>query len=350
MKDYFFITLLQDEIKHKANLVRVNTYNIKEIALKIEDIGLPVVSESTLQRFFELVPVNTNFREDTLNILSQLVGYSDWQDFCRKHQNNYYIPQYLQSDSMGLLMLKLCLKNGNIDTVVECINELPVPYNKSDELYSVEQIIAKEDIAATIASYCKKNSKIAMAILPELAKTKQGQFYFYENYVSDHKFYTSAIENYYTKHIHRANPEFGKRDICFSYAIIFDKYKGEKQLKKLYKAGASWFNELKPEQVSKELLSEKPWIRYHTCRLYFLKMRGSLSAIELDKSLTHLVENLKYGKFFNFVYRLLFQSLYESEQYEILIDFLKTPEVFLSKDIRSTWNLPKFRNITLSTS
>lgn len=331
-RNCFFITLLQDEIKCKMGFLEVNTYNVKKIALAIEEATKQLVSESTLQRFFELIPVNTNFREPILDILSEFVGYSSWQQFCKTHQDQIGSFQNIRSNSLNSSLLEICLKNGNFDTIIDFINQLSVPIDKQASPDSRKTLMADE-ISETIAKYCRKSPKIAKAILPELAKTKQGQFYFYESYVSNHEFYLDAIENHYFRYIHRANPEFGKNDLCFAYAMMFHKYLEQGDTKRLFKVGAEWFNEIKPEQINDEKIDRKPWLRYHIYRLYFLTLKKSLSTSYLGKVLQELSVFLETEEYL-FVIRLLFQILYESKQYDILINlFTNTKDTLRNQHI-----------------
>jgi len=284
MKNEFFLSLLQENILEKMNFRKATTSNVEQIADTIEEELKERLSKSTLQRFFGLVPLTSSLRESTLDILSQFVGYPSWEKFCQSQQDTSKQSSQITPDSYSSKLLKMCLKNHHFDTVIEFINELPLPYDK-DQTKLISNTDNKPEtvlkITKTLSEFILKSPKGREFLLPRLAKTLHGQFYFYEEYVSDHPYYLEAIEKYYYPHIHTKNPYFGTKDLCFANAMLFLKNLKENNLRKANKIAKEWFSQMHPEAI--EHIDSRPYIRYHLSYAAHSIQRGSMGISEFEK-------------------------------------------------------------------
>ena len=288
MKNEFFISLLQEEILKKMNFHKATTSNVEKISDAVEEELNEYLSKSTMQRFFGLVPLTSSLRESTLDILSQFVGYPSWEKFCQSQQDISKQSSQITPDSYSTKLLKMCLKNYHFETVIEFINELPLPYDKDQAklIYSnannkPETSLSIVFIAQTLGEFMLKSTKAREFLLPRLAKTLHGQFYFYESYVSDYPFYLEAIEKYYQPHIHTQNSYFGVKDHCFTNSMLFLKSLKENNLKKANKLAKEWFSQMHPEAI--EHIDFRPYTRYHLSYVVHSIQSGNMDIGKFDK-------------------------------------------------------------------
>jgi hypothetical protein len=334
MKNYYCITLLQSKILQAVGLSEITTAKVAKVVDAIEQKLQERISESTLQRFFNLIPVTSNFTNKTLDILANFVGYASWDNFCLVHQEYHQASASPSSDSSGSILFKICLNNFHIESVLEFINALPIPIDKSQESYNSKCVFQQEDIATIIGRYCHKSPKLAKALLPKLAKTIAGQFIFYESYVSNYPFYLDAIEQYYFPNIHIKNPLFGIRDTVFAYSMMITKYLEQNKPKKAYKLGSELLARVQPESIAKDNTNLKPWIRYYIHRLYFLSKKGSLSQRELDRILCLLAEECT-GSHAIFTLKILSEIMREIGMSDIFIEFFESYESKFQDDFKN---------------
>jgi len=77
------IGILQKYILSKAAVQIVSPGDCKQISRHIEGLTGKIISETTLKRFFGFAHQQYNFSRFTLNTLSEFVGFSGWEHFCK---------------------------------------------------------------------------------------------------------------------------------------------------------------------------------------------------------------------------------------------------------------------------
>ena len=160
MKNEFFISLLQEEILKKMNFHKATTSNVEKISDAVEEELNEYLSKSTMQRFFGLVPLTSSLRESTLDILSQFVGYPSWSAFCQSQQDVGKQSSQITPDSYSTKLLKMCLKNYHFETVIEFINELPLPYDKDQAKLIYSNANNKPETSLSICVYLPNSRRI----------------------------------------------------------------------------------------------------------------------------------------------------------------------------------------------
>ncbi|PKQ70253.1 hypothetical protein [Raineya orbicola] len=221
MQDAAFLQLLQEKLLEKINYQKANYTAVAKLSQSIEDTLGEHISETTLKRIFNLIPVQSEFRASTLDILSQYVGYATWDKF--KVENDFYAKKTFQPTINQIIdetsLLKICLKNHHFDTVLEYISELPTPIDKKRNNTTWEHTLAR-----TLWFAAAQDKAIFQALVPEFAKTSAGQFYFYEatpntEYVP----FLKAMEQYYARFANFKNKEYGLRDYVFTQSMLHKK-------------------------------------------------------------------------------------------------------------------------------
>ena len=90
IKTNYYIELLREKIEHQFS----ETITISKTNKLSDDIYTKLktrISATTLQRFFELITNKSQPSNHTINVLSEYVGYSSWDDL--KNQEDYPIPK-----------------------------------------------------------------------------------------------------------------------------------------------------------------------------------------------------------------------------------------------------------------
>ena len=160
------------EVHATGPITFLSTINLsKEIASRIDK----QISPTTLQRFFELISNNSQPSKYTLNILSEFVGYSSFDDLKNKNKEDSPISsnEKLITDEFGIALFNLCLKNHHFDTVQEYLNLLP-----KENVHFQTQV----KIGDSFGNIFRKDKKARAVLLPQLAKTASGRTYFYESF------------------------------------------------------------------------------------------------------------------------------------------------------------------------
>ncbi len=175
------------------------------------------VSSSTIQRFFELVSNTSKTSKNTLNFLANYVGYSSWLDFQQKHKEERPISKssLILPDRYGKILFDICLKNHDFKSVINYLEYLPAYFTDYDLLKNVGQSLGK---------VIRKDLKARSILLPELAKSKVGRFYFYENFVDIdylNHYYKDAITKHYLKYLTPNSPKIYNADFIFATSIEF---------------------------------------------------------------------------------------------------------------------------------
>lgn len=185
----------------------------KEIETKIDK----KISATTLQRFFELIANNSQPSKYTLNILSEFVNYTSFDDLKNKNKEDSPISsnEKLMMDEFGITLFNLCLKNHHFDTVQEYLNLLP-----KENIHFPTQL----KIADSFGNIFRKDKKAREILLPQLAKTNTGRTYFYESFVDIdfiNQYYQKAITNFYLPYSSPYNQKKYLTDFIFTKAIEF---------------------------------------------------------------------------------------------------------------------------------
>lgn len=223
MQDASFLQLLQEKLLEKIDYQKANYTAVAKLSQSIEDTLGEHISETTLKRIFNLIPVQSEFRASTLDILSQYVGYATWDKF--KVENDFYAKKTFQPTFNQIVdetcLLKICLKNHHFDTVLEYINQVPVP---PDKKRIVEKLSLEYPLSSTLWFSAAQDKVIFQVLIPELAKMPAGQYYFYEAIPnSEYIPFLKAMEQHYARFVNFKNKEYGLRDYVFTQSMLHKK-------------------------------------------------------------------------------------------------------------------------------
>jgi hypothetical protein len=176
MQDASFLQLLQEKLLEKINYQKANYTAVAKLSQSIEDSLGEHISETTLKRIFNLIPVQSEFRTSTLDILAQYIGYATWDKF--KAENDFYTKKTFQPTFNQIVdeakLLKICLKNHHFDTVLEYISEMPMPVNKK----KMKKVFGNRQYHALFGFLRHRIKSFFKHLLPNLLKSPQVSFIF----------------------------------------------------------------------------------------------------------------------------------------------------------------------------
>ncbi len=272
MNEAYLLDVLKDKIKSKI-LEKTGYSNPKYIQLAdiIEKTKIGV-SVPTLARVLEIVTVTSTFREDTLNILSRFVGYSSWEELCASYQISAFAPAPTQDNALNGVVpcLRICLENEHFKSVLDIINQLDVPYGKKQ---SVE---ANMQVSWLLGEAILTSKKAAKALLPALAQTQAGQYYFYEDFVTSDPIYLNALKVHYLPAINENNTNQAKytklKDQAFAYSLLYEHYCNQKNHKGMNEIGCNLFKYgIDDAQANFGNLQDiRPYARFWSQKLIYL--------------------------------------------------------------------------------
>lgn len=171
------------------------------------------ISPTTIQRFFKLVRSNSTTSKFSLDVLSQYVGVESFAVFSRSIRPRN--KERIRTDKWGLELLSLCLQNHQFGTVLQYLEKLPHP--------SEAQYPHRIAVAEVLGLAIRRDRKARKVLLPELAKTTNGRFYFYETFVDlDYlnDYYADALD-YYLKYLPFEDKKLKERDLLFTTNVQF---------------------------------------------------------------------------------------------------------------------------------
>lgn len=176
------------------------------------------VSPHTIGRLYGVImPFRKPYKE-TLNILSQFLGYSDWEDFCQKENVEVLDAKYFQSEDekgFSISLLQLALVNDDINTVRKLLQKTKYTTDNHNIFFSTSELIG---------IYARK-SKNQEKLLQLLAELPQGRLLFYECFVDEdnpNNYYSDALLKYYLPEVKDINKEL----FVYAFLLSTNIYKG----------------------------------------------------------------------------------------------------------------------------
>lgn len=287
MNDNFYIEQLRSLLIKSFEPEVLNSYSSSILSEKIFDTTKKRVSASTLQRLMGFTTSKSSISITSLTILVNYLGFKSWVEF----KANFKTEQINQNqenitDYYGLKLLDIACKNHNFSTVLEYISLLPL------ENYSVERQL----IGETLGQVIRYDKKARQILLPELAKTPQGRFYFYENFVDldflSH-YYADSLD-FYKKHITQQDKKSSLRDAIFATSIQFLNQLQLRNKVEAIKTGYELKRITKKQEINIESVGHiLPLTRYKTTMMsywflsnqpYNYKCESYLEELELELS------------------------------------------------------------------
>lgn len=287
MNDSFYIEQLRAKLKTEMFPEELNSYTCAVLSDKILQKTKKRISASTLQRLMNFVPSKSAISVSTLNIVSEFIDFEGWENFKSAFENEKQpTNEKVLPDYYGLKLLEIACKNHDFKTVLDYLKILPL------ENYSLQ----RQMIGEIIGNIVRHDLKARNILLPELAKTPQGRFYFYESFVDldflPH-YYANSLD-YYKKHINQQDQKSALRDEIFATSIQF-----LNQLLLQNKIGAVKKGyELNKLTEKKEINLENighilPLTRYKTTMLSYWFLTNQSTNIKCDKYLESLETELE---------------------------------------------------------
>ena len=108
-----YLISLCSQIEQQLNFKINHISDSKKCCLILEENKIKI-SSHTISRLFGLIKPYRSPYKSTLNLLSQYVNYSNWEDFCISQTNIPFDPNYFlteATDGFSLSILQLTLVN-----------------------------------------------------------------------------------------------------------------------------------------------------------------------------------------------------------------------------------------------
>lgn len=254
-----------------------------------EDTGTRL-SPTTVQRFFELI-VNQSIPSDfTLNVFSEYAGYSCWDDFQKKNRDSLNLAQNekLIPDDYGVALFNLCLKNHHFETSLEYLELLP-----SENLNSTIELKIVESLGWVL----RNDKKARKALLPELAKTKNGRRYFYESFIDIdyvNEYYADAIGMYYLRFNSGLDKSKQITDITFGKSIEFIGALKKEKTKKAIQTACELLNKTPIDISWQELAHPFPYARLILVYLISEFLKNRLTDRKINAAIEKIERTIPY--------------------------------------------------------
>ncbi|MFB6307679.1 MAG: hypothetical protein ABEH43_11970, partial [Flavobacteriales bacterium] len=182
----YHIEKLKNDILRKEGVIIPNTSFCERLSGSILQKAKKYVSRSTLLRFYGLVPARSKTSKNTLDSLTQYLGYNNWEEYVLKHSNPD-LKKQIVPDKNGIHLLELCLKNHEFKSVIDYLKDL-----SEDDLTET----FRHEIREKFADILRHDKRARNVLIPELAKIEQGRKYFFEGFVDFvflHEYYADGL-------------------------------------------------------------------------------------------------------------------------------------------------------------
>jgi hypothetical protein len=350
LKTTYYIEILKESVRKEFAPRQLTINTCDDLSLDILSRTSEYISASTLKRVFDFVARKSAISNTTLNILSDYVGYNNWERFCRSQDDpNPNLKEYYIPDTMGLKLFEIGLKNHDFATIIDYLKLIPI--------ISVEEedVVGGFSIGNVFSNVFKRDNVARDALLPKLAMFEQGRYYFYENsegikYLSEN--YVKGLVDY-KKYINHNDRLLFKRDFIFANVLeilnstrLNKKRLAVKQAHKLIKT-------IRPEDVNLESIGYHfPIARYHATHLVYLYLSKQLTKQAINSIISFissLVNPLNIVDTNTFIIGEMFRALLYAERYHEIVDLY---EHYSQSDIEfnhpSTFYTPLMKAVQIS--
>ena len=275
-----------EAVRAKSVFDIINSNHAGELGTHIYNKTNKRISTSTLVRMF----VNNQNQHipylNTLDILSDYAGFTNWSTFCKSRQiepeiniKDNYVP-----DKMGLRLLKICLDNHEFKSVLDYLKLLEGRCSPD----SKPQLKIGEIIGLSM----RVDIEARKLLIPEMVQFPQGRFFFFESFVDEDNldgYYGDALLAYQKFHFNLfENQKF--QDSVFSNTLLFWKAVLQKDKAKIRRIGYALFS-INEQSISiNNNLHAHPVGRWLAYRLVYWKYSNQLTSLKIAHTIT-LVEN-----------------------------------------------------------
>lgn len=310
--------------------------NAKNVSKAILEQTLERVSATTIQRFFELISNSSKTSIKILDIFSVYVGFLSWEDFKLKNKEENPISSIsnLIPDQYGKILFDICLKNHEFKSVIHYLDHLP-PFFTDHHLLT--------DIGQSLGKVIRTDFKARTILLPELAKSKVGRFYFYENFVDIdyiNEYYRQSISKYYLKHLKPNNVSQFNTDFVFAKSIEFIGLLKLNKHKEALLCSYILFKKINIEATPSHFLHPYPFSRLIAIDLISEWLKKRLTVSKIEHSIFRIESLISKENNFNatFILAQLMMALNFCSAYQEVIDLYKKYDVLIHNSIKTTDN------------
>ncbi len=190
-----YLISLCSQIEQQLNFKINHISDSKKCCVILEENKIKI-SSHTISRLFGLIKPYRSPYKSTLNLLSQYVNYSNWEDFCISQTNIPFDPNYFlteATDGFSLSILQLTLVNEDFDSL-KIILEKSKGSTDRTTLFTAAEMIGR---------YVRISNK-QNELLEILSKIGVGQLYFYECFVDENNlnnYFSDALIRFYLPQI-----------------------------------------------------------------------------------------------------------------------------------------------------
>jgi len=178
-----YLRVLQQQVAHRLGRPVTTKADCRALSESVLQTTCHLLSENTLGRFFGILPPVVP-RQATLDILAQYCGHPHYNQFCQWADHQLHQPTHAQGSDptyFSAQVLRLCLQNGQYDTVVQAFGMLPnsLDYYAALSLEPTRhaELVAFVDV---LADELRRNPVHIRQLLPQLARLPQGRLLVYE--------------------------------------------------------------------------------------------------------------------------------------------------------------------------
>ncbi len=283
MRTSFYIEKLKDEVVQTFAPHTINIVSCIVLSEEVYERTNKLISASTLQRVFELIPTTHAISTSSLNILSDYVGLNNWENFKKQQETpiknitDKYIP-----DEMAITLLGICLKNHDFKTALEYL----------DIVAQYDEGISPKLIGPVFKKALRTDKKARKVLIPELTKTRSRRNLTVERSVDieslDTYYHNVIIES--KKNIDYDDKELYNSDLAFYNSVLFLHSINHNSKKSNIKYAYELISKIRPEEANEDNIKYTfPIIRYHATYLMYLHLSKQLN----DKQLNFVIEQVE---------------------------------------------------------
>ena len=283
MRTSFYIEKLKDEVVQTFAPHTINIVSCIVLSEEVYERTNKLISASTLQRVFELIPTTHAISTSSLNILSDYVGCNNWDHFKKQQETPYFnIKDKYIPDEMAITLLGICLKNHDFKTALEYL-DVVAQYDEGK--YS-------NMIGPVFKSALRTDKKARKILIPELTKTRSRRSLTVERSVD-----IDYLDTYYQdviteskKNIEHNDKKLYNSDLAFYNSVLFLHSINHNSKKSSIKYAYELISKIRPEEANEDNIKYTfPIIRYHATYLMYLHLSKQLN----DKQLNSVIEQVE---------------------------------------------------------
>ena len=321
LKTTYYIEILKDSVRKEFAPRQLLINTCDDLSLDILSRTGEYISASTINRVFDFVARTSAISNTTLNILSDYIGYRDWEDFCRNQDEpNTNLKEYYIPDAMGLKLFEIGLKNHDFATIIDYLKLIPIISIEE------EKMGGGISLGKIFTNVFKRDYVARNALLPKLAMLEQGRYYFYENsvgikYLSER--YVKGLVDY-KKFINHDDHLLFKRDFIFANTLEILNSTSLNKKRLAVKQAHQLIKTIRPEDVNMDSIGYHfPIARYHATHLVYLYLSKQLTKQAINSIISSISSLLSTSNIVDtntFIIGEMFRALLYAERYHEIVD------------------------------